>query len=86
MGNVRTYLKNLSTPFSDNALSSWVAAQKIADQVYDDANRPEDEVAFRWSSSPAIILGLSARSPMRSAPSSATCSISASGCTGPEGW
>ena len=58
VGNVRTYLKNLSTPFSDNALSSWVAAQKIADQVYNDANKPEDEVAFRWVEFTRIILGL----------------------------
>ena len=58
VGNVRTYLKNLSTPFADNALSSWVAAQKIADRVYDDADRPGDEVAFRWVEFTRIILGL----------------------------
>lgn len=58
VGNVRTYLKNLSTPFADNALPSWVAAQKIADRVYDDADRPGDEVAFRWVEFTRIILGL----------------------------
>jgi hypothetical protein len=58
VGNVRTYLKSLSTPFSDNALSSWVAAQKIADQVYNDANKPEDEVAYRWVEFTRIMLGL----------------------------
>lgn len=58
VGNVRTYLTNLSKPFSDNALSSWVAAQKIADEVYDDVNKPQDEVAMKWVEFTRIILGL----------------------------
>ncbi len=58
VGNVRTYLTNLSKPFADNALPSWVAAQKIADQIYDDVNKPQDEVAMKWIEFTRIILGL----------------------------
>lgn len=58
VGNVRTYLTNLSKPFADNALPSWVAAQKIADQIYDDVNKPQDEVAMKWVEFTRIILGL----------------------------
>ena len=49
VGGVRTYLDNLSQPFSANeTLKNWSAAQRIADKVYEDAYKPKDEAAVSW--------------------------------------
>ena len=49
VGRVRTHLSNLSYPFVDTCKDKcWAAAHDIADQVYEAARKPDDEVAFRW--------------------------------------
>ena len=48
VGNVRSYLAKLGSPFADGALKSWTDAQKIADQIYQDANKPDDKTSLRW--------------------------------------
>jgi hypothetical protein len=57
VGAVRTYLDNLSQPFSANeTLKSWSAAQGIADKVYEDAYKPKDEAAVSWIEFTATLL------------------------------
>ena len=48
VGNVRSYLAKLASPFADGALKSWTDAQQIADQIYQDAKRPDDKTSLRW--------------------------------------
>jgi hypothetical protein len=55
---VRAYLTDLSSPFSDNALSSWVTAQTVADEIYESVKPPDDETAMSWIEFVKIILHL----------------------------
>ena len=48
VGRVRAYLTEVSSPFADNALSSWVTAQTVADKVYESVKPPDDETATSW--------------------------------------
>jgi hypothetical protein len=48
VGNVRSYLAKLASPFADGALQSWTQAQTIADQIYQDAKKPDDKTSLRW--------------------------------------
>lgn len=48
VGNVRSYLAKLASPFADGALESWTQAQTIADQIYLDAKKPDDKTSLRW--------------------------------------
>ena len=48
VGNVRSYLAKLASPFADGALKSWTDAQQIADQIYQDAKQPDDKTSLRW--------------------------------------
>jgi hypothetical protein len=58
VGNVRSYLTKLSSPFTDGGLKSWAYAQTIADKVYTDARRPSNDTALRWTRFTEIILQL----------------------------
>jgi hypothetical protein len=58
VGKVRAYLTDLSSPFSDNALSSWVTAQTVADEIYESVKPPDDETAMSWIEFVKIILHL----------------------------
>ena len=48
VGNVRSYLAKLASPFADGALQSWTQAQTIADQIYREAKKPDDKTSLRW--------------------------------------
>ena len=58
VGNVRSYLAKLGTPFSSGALSSWSDAETIADQIYQDAASPDGQIALRWTSFTQTILAM----------------------------
>jgi hypothetical protein len=58
VGKVRRYLGQLAQPFSDNALTSWTAAQTIADRIYQDANVGEGRVTVNWLEITSSILAL----------------------------
>jgi hypothetical protein len=46
VGDVRAYLKNLSSPFADNALSSWANLTTITDKVKGALNPPDERIAM----------------------------------------
>jgi hypothetical protein len=59
VGNVRTYLDKLSSPYGpDAALKTWADVQVIADDIYAAANNPNREVAFKWLELTESILDL----------------------------
>lgn len=49
VGNVRSYLDKLASPFADGGLESWTQAQTIADQIYQAAKQPDDKTSLRWA-------------------------------------
>jgi hypothetical protein len=58
VGNVRSYLSKLGSPFVNGALTSWTDAQSIADKVYAAASSPDADTALRWTSFTQTILNL----------------------------
>jgi hypothetical protein len=59
VGNVRTYLSNLSSPYGPNAaLKAWVDVQTIADTIFEAAQRRDRETAFSWLELTSAILEL----------------------------
>jgi hypothetical protein len=49
VGKVRTFMTDLSKPFSTSAaLNDWVATQTIADSVWTAAKKPEGDTTLRW--------------------------------------
>jgi hypothetical protein len=60
VGKVRAYLNDLSSPFTDNALSSWAGVQTIADKVHDSIDPPNDEIVTSWLELVTKILQLAA--------------------------
>ena len=56
VGKVRAYLGELSSPFTDNALSSWATVQTVADKVYKSVAPPNDETATSWNELVKLIL------------------------------
>lgn len=59
VGNVRKYLKDLSSPFDTGAaLESWITAQDVADKVRDAVRPPDDETVMSWIEFVKIILHL----------------------------
>ena len=56
VGKVRAYLGELSSPFTDNALSSWATVQTVADKVYKSVAPPNDETATSWTELVKLIL------------------------------
>jgi hypothetical protein len=58
VGNVRSYLDKLASPFADGALESWTQAQTIADQIYLDAKQPDDKTSLRWVQFTSTVLKL----------------------------
>ncbi len=58
VGNVRSYLAKLASPFADGALESWTQAQTIADQIYLDAKSSDDQTSLRWAQFTSIMIKL----------------------------
>ena len=58
VGNVRSYLAKLASPFADGALESYAQAQTIADQIYLDAKKPDDKTSLRWVQFTSILIKL----------------------------
>jgi hypothetical protein len=58
VSKVREYLDHLSKPFEKERLSSWQAAQKIADEIYGESKAPDNETALRWIEFTSIVLKL----------------------------
>ena len=46
VGHVRAYLKNLSSPFAENVISSWANLTTITDKVIDALKSPEQKAAL----------------------------------------
>ena len=58
VGNVRSYLVKISSPFATGALSGWTDAQTIADKIYQDASSPDGETALGWTQFVQTILSM----------------------------
>jgi hypothetical protein len=59
VGNVRSYMTKLASPYGPNAaLTAWKDAQTIADTIYESANSPDKEAAFKWLELTEAILEL----------------------------
>jgi hypothetical protein len=56
VSNVRGYLAEISSVFSDNALKSWADAHTIADEIYADSQKPSGNAGLRWSQFVSILL------------------------------
>ena len=49
VGNVRSYLTKLSSPFANGALTAWSDAKTIAGTIYQDASSSDGEIGLRWT-------------------------------------
>ena len=58
VGNARSYLDRLSSPFAKGALTSWGQAMDISQKVYSASRNPNANVGMRWLEFTEIILKL----------------------------